>query len=204
MKGLIQKDLYQMLKNCKMFFLIDIVFIGVSFFSDDKSIFIAFPVLIAAIIPITMLSFDERSGWMDYSGTLPYSEKQIVSEKFLFGLIIQLVISAVVLTVLFIHGSINGSVDIMNDLETIGGLFAMSLLFPSVCLPFCFKFGTEKGRFVYYLVIVAAVAALTQINPVTWEFSPIKGKEWILYVLTVILYAVSWMISVRLLKSKKA
>lgn len=203
MKGLIVKDLYQMTRNCKMFFIIDLFFIMISFFSDDNSMFIAFPVLMAAIIPITLLSYDERYGWLEYSGTLPYSEKQIVSAKFLFGLIIQIIISALVFIVLIVQGNINKSVDISNTLKNISELFILSLLFPSICLPFCFKFGTEKGRFVYYFVIIAAGGTLTQVNSTIWEYSPIKGKEWILYTVIVIFYAVSWMLSVRFLKSKK-
>lgn len=204
MRGLLLKDTYQLTKNCKMFLFIDLIFIAVSFFSKDNIMFIMLPVLTSAILPVTMLSYDERSGWMEYSGTLPYSERQIVSEKYLFGLIAQLATAALIFAVIVIQGKIYGSVDIVGSILDMGKIFALSLVIPSVCMPFCLKLGVEKGRYVYYILIGVATAFFMIFNdPELWEHSPIKDMEWIIFAALAGIYIISWIVSVRMLKSVK-
>ena len=60
-------------KYYKMSFLIDIVFIAVSFVSKENLAFLIFPLIISGVLPITMLGFDEKFKWTHYSGALPYS-----------------------------------------------------------------------------------------------------------------------------------
>lgn len=89
MKGLITKDIFMIAKYFKLYFLMDVIFIAVAFFSPDSSSFLMIPVLLSGIIPITLLAYDERSHWTEYSGALPYSKAQIVSAKYLIGLLLQ-------------------------------------------------------------------------------------------------------------------
>ena len=115
MKGLLLKDFYQLIKNCKLFFLFDIVFLAVSFIYEGNMMFIGFPVMFSGILPLTLLAYDEREGWSEYCGTLPFSEKQIVSAKFLFGLIAQSVTAAVVAVIVFVQGFIFPERDILDS-----------------------------------------------------------------------------------------
>lgn len=81
MKGLIIKDLYMLVKYFKLYFLLDVIFIAAALISPDNVSFLAIPVLVSGIVPLTLLAYDERSKWLGYSGTLPYSRSQIVSEN---------------------------------------------------------------------------------------------------------------------------
>lgn len=215
MKGLLLKDFYQLIKYCRSFFIIDVIFIGVSLFVDGAEMFVYFPIIFSAILPMTLLSYDERSGWMEYSGTLPYSANQIVSAKYLFGLIVQAVTASVIISVVFVCGAIfnAGGLDMasnifVENLLLIGIIFVVSQLCPAICIPFCLKFGTEKGRIAYF-VIIALVAAVCmslydkygdQMQLLTkncsWIILPILGG-------IAVLYAVSWIISIPLLRSVK-
>lgn len=204
MRGLLLKDTYQFAKNCKMLLLSDLILIVVSFFSKDNIAFCMIPILTSAILPITMLSFDERCGWTEYSGALPYSESQIVSEKYLFGLLAQSATAVLVFAALIVQGMIYDGVDLVGNAMVMGGIFAVSLVIPSICMPFCLKLGVEKGRFVYYILVGAgSVCVMVFSDPEAWEQSPIKGMEWIILAAIAGIYIISWIVSVKVLKSVK-
>ena len=105
------------------------------------------------MIPVNLLAYDERSRWMQYSGTLPYTKAQIVCGKYLIGLLTQL-------TVLIATGFAQ-TVKMIIARNFVPGDFAVlmllmlivSTLTSSICLPFVFKLGVEKGRTAYYIMI---------------------------------------------------
>lgn len=207
MKGLLLKDTYQLVKQCKVFFLIDVFFLAAGIFLDGVGMFALFPVMLSGTLPITLLSLDERSGWNGYRGTLPYTDGQIVSEKYMFGLIVQAATSVIVLAALIVKGIVYGDLDIMGNVAAIGAIFAGSLVFPALCLPFCFKFGTEKGRIVYFIVIALIIGVFSSVlnkTAVDTENLTNIGRSAIVPCVMVIpVYAVSWAVSVPLLKSVK-
>ena len=92
MKGLLLKDWYMVKTYCRAYLLIAVVFIALSFFSDNNMFFVFYPCLLCGMIPVNLLAYDERSRWTQYSGTLPYTKTQIVSGKYLIGLFAQLAI----------------------------------------------------------------------------------------------------------------
>lgn len=207
MKGLFIKDFYQLIKYCRMFFLIDLVFFAMPFFSEENIMFAFFPVLFTGMLPVTLLSYDERSGWSDYSGTLPYDEKQIVSEKYLLGLLTQALTAVLTAAVLFISGLVRHDNGFLANLPAIGVMFVISLVFLTLCMPLCYKFGTEKAR-VMYLILAAILSALSvgMVDKLTDGFGKILTNAPILpLILAVIIaaYIVSWFLSISFLKSTK-
>lgn len=153
MKGLILKDWYMMKKYCRAYLLITVVFIAVSLFSNDNMFFVFYPCLLCGMIPVNLLGYDERSRWMQYSGTLPYTKTQIVSGKYLIGLLSQITILvatgvAQAAKMLIAHNFELGDFAVLMLLMLI-----VSTLTSSICLPFVFKLGVEKGRTAYYVMI---------------------------------------------------
>ena len=209
MKGLLLKDYYQLIKNCKMFFLFDVLFLAISFGSERSAMFMGFPVMFSGILPMTLLSLDEREGWTDYCGTLPFSEKQIVSAKFLFGLITEFVTAAIVSAVVFVRSIIFPEYGFLENLLIVGVMFIASLVFPALCLPFCYKFGTEKGRVAYLIVIALTTGVCMPMYGTIVDFfeKAEAGSTNIIFPLILIgiaaVYIISWLISIPLLKSKK-
>ncbi len=206
MKGLLTKDFYMTLKYCKFLFLADVVFIAISFVSEEDALFMLFPILFAGMIPVTLLSCDERSGWTVYSGTMPYSRGQLVSVKYLTAPIIGVICSAIILGLMILRMSLFGEADFAEALISVGTVFVASLLLPALCMPFCFRFGTEKGRIVYFIVlllITAAVGGLTNGGSSVPE--NVNGLvPMIIPAAIALLYAVSWVISIALYKRKAA
>lgn len=156
MKGLLLKDLYMIKKYCRAYFFMIAIFVAASAFADgDNLFFVFYPSMLSGLIPVTLLGYDERSGWDKYSATLPYSRAQIVSGKYIIGLSLQLIIILLIGIIQTVkigaYGTINGE----GVLLLVALLFIVSCLSSSLCLPFMFKYGVEKGRIAYYIMIGA-------------------------------------------------
>ncbi len=153
MKGLLLKDWYMVKTYCRAYLLITVVFIAFSFFGENNMFFVFYPCLLCGMVPVNLLAYDERSRWMQYSGTLPYTKAQIVSGKYLIGLFVQL---AVLLTTGIgqaVKMSVAGGF-VFGDFAVLMLLMLIvSTLSSSICLPFVFKLGVEKGRAAYYVMI---------------------------------------------------
>lgn len=159
MRGLLLKDWYMAKKYCKSYLLITVVFVAISLVSDGNMFFVFYPCLLCGMIPVNLLGYDERSRWMQYSGTLPYTKTQIVSGKYIIGLLAQLAI-------LFVTGGAQAAKMIVAGDFVFGYFIVLMLLMlivstftSSISLPFMFKLGVEKGRTAYYIMIGFVCAA---------------------------------------------
>ena len=153
MKGLFLKDWYMMKKYCRAYIVIAAVFIAVSVVSDDNMFFVFYPCMLSGMIPVNLLGYDERSHWVQYSGSLPYTKTQIVSAKYLIGLFAQV-------TMLIVTGLAQGTKMIINGNFALNDFIVLMLLMlttatltSSISMPFIFKLGVEKGRIAYYVMI---------------------------------------------------
>ncbi|MCI8360416.1 MAG: ABC-2 transporter permease [Clostridiales bacterium] len=160
MKGLLRKDFYMTVKYCKAYLLIVVIFAAVSASGNGNLFFTFYPVLLASMIPVTLISYDERSKWNGYAEALPYTRRLLVSVKYvmaLLSLVLSLVLCVGVQLVgrLYLH-----AFDPAALLQLTGTLFSVGLLSPAILLPVIFKFGAEKGRIVYYAVVILMYIAL--------------------------------------------
>ena len=142
-----------MKKYCRAYLFIAIVFVAVSFVSNDNMFFGFYPCLLCGMIPVNLLGYDESSRWVQYSGTMPYTKTQIVSGKYLIGLLAQL-------TMLVATGIAQAAKMIIAGSFVLGDfavlmllMLTVSMLTSSISLPFIFKLGVEKGRTAYYVMI---------------------------------------------------
>ena len=94
MSGLLLKEWYMMKKYCRAYLLIAAMFLVLSCI-EDNLFFTFYPCLLCSMIPVNLLSYDERCGWDRYSGTLPCTKRQLVSSKYLVGLLTTLAVMAV-------------------------------------------------------------------------------------------------------------
>lgn len=153
MKGLLLKDWYMMKKYCRSYLFIAVVFIAVSLVSNDNMFFVFYPCLLCGMIPVNLLGYDERSRWVQYSGTMPYTKTQIVSGKYLIGLLAQLTMLIVTGVVQAVKMMVAGDFILGDFAVLILLMFIVSTLTSSISLPFIFKLGVEKGRTAYYVMI---------------------------------------------------
>ena len=209
MKGLFLKDFYMMKKYCRYYLLIMLIFLLVSVFSDNNFFFILYPVILSSMIPVTLISYDEKSKWNFYADTLPVSRKQLVSVKYMMMLI--LLGTGILLIGVIQFGRMlyfqNFSVEtlvLLTGILLIAGTLSSSLL-----LPVIFKMGVEKGRLAYYLVlgvicaVFAGMGVLTSKESVQNVFLPSVKTVWIIAGGAVLLFIFSWFLSVRFYQKRE-
>ena len=214
MKGLLLKDLYMSEKYCRVFLLIVVVFFGMSLMSGPGFFLLAYPCILMGLIPASLISYDEREKWDVYSGTLPCSRRQLVSCKYLVGLIGELPVICIT-TVLYALGLFRmGAFDPHAVLGMAAVFLLLGLIGPAATLPFMFRFGAEKGRIAYFAVIIllcGVSAAFGSIqgsgvgeNALTaGNVMPQAGVSFFLAVLAVLFYAVSWRLSIAFYKKRE-
>ena len=214
MKGLLLKDLYMSEKYCRVFLLIVVVFFGMSLMSGPGLCLLAYPCILMGLIPASLISYDEREKWDVYSGTLPCSRRQLVSCKYLVGLIGELLVICIT-TVLYALGLFRmGAFDPHAVLGMAAVFLLLGLIGPAATLPFMFRFGAEKGRIAYFAVIIllcGVSAAFGSIqgsgvgeNALTAGIvMPQAGVSFFLAVLAVLFYAVSWRLSIAFYKKRE-
>lgn len=206
MKGLLLKDLYMSLKYCKSFVVIAVVFITVSLFSHNNLIFTYYPCLIAGMLPVTLLGYDEQSNWNKYCETMPYSKTQIVLSKYIIGLAAQGLAFILTCIAQVVKGITDDNFNVSDYLGILSIIIAVSFLAPSLCMPFIFKYGMNKGRIAYFIVMGVACASgyifLSHAELLFDRFSTILINT-VMCVLSVLIYALSLFISVTVYKRRE-
>lgn len=159
MKGLLLKDWYMVQKYFKMYLFIAVVFLAMSLIDTGNLFFVFYPCLLCGMLPVSLLGYDERSHWLQYSSTLPYRKSQIVSAKYLIGLLAQIAMLLVTGIAQGVKMAVSGTF-VLNDFMVLLLLLLIVATFTSsISLPFIFKLGVEKGRMAYYVMIGFASAA---------------------------------------------
>ena len=129
----------------------------------DSNLFLSFyPCLLAGMIPGTLLAYDEQSKWDAYSGALACTRSQLVSAKYLVGLGLEAAMLLLCVAASAFRMSRNGAITGVELLLQAGIMVLISLIVPAVTLPLMFRFGVEKGRVAFFVVVAAAcVGSLT-------------------------------------------
>ena len=145
MKALILKDTYVIWRQMKYFLVMILLFSALpSGFNN------AFAVVYAAMLPYTALAYDERSNWEQMAAVMPYSTRDIVLGKYVFG---WLCIAAAAVLSLLLQAALSLVSSrvfspAMMVMSALGGLCILS-----ISLPVMFRFGVEKGRMAMFLII---------------------------------------------------
>lgn len=210
MKGLLLKDFYMTIKYCKFWLLIIVCIIAVSVFDRSMAFWVVFPVVLASTLPVTIMSYDERCGWMSYSDTLPCKRTQVVSSKYILSIIAVTMTCFLIAIVQAFLGFKNGTFEITEYVPLVISVFSLGITSPALMMPIIFKFGVEKGRIVYYLVIALLVglgmgfsvifSAAENSNSIN-QF--LKYGYIVVFSITIIIFAVSWLLSIQIYKNRE-
>ena len=151
MKALILKDTYVIWRQMKYFLVMILLFSALpSGFNN------AFAVIYTSMLPYTALAYDERSKWDQMASMMPYSARDVVLGKYVFG---WLCIGAAAL----LSGLLQMALSLVVDRVFLPGVMVLSVL-GAVCilaisLPLMFRMGVEKGRLAMFLVIFLVCGA---------------------------------------------
>ena len=203
MKGLIRKDLYMIWNYGRMLLLMSAVFLAFSAVAEQNYFFVVYPVLFGGVLPVTLISYEERDGWNRLCDALPLSRKTVVNERYIMTILcflaLYLLTLAVQTTVLIPKGRAAELVQLACLLPGVG------LMAPAVMIPVTLRWGVEKGRIAYFIFIGVVVAlGVMGANAITDLNAEVGGPVmWAIPIVAVALFALSWLLSIRIYEKRE-
>ncbi|HCL02249.1 MAG TPA: ABC-2 transporter permease [Lachnoclostridium phytofermentans] len=203
MLGLIKKDLFT-LKKQLIIIIFFAIFYGALSFAEPSyySMFAYMVTLFSVFVPMTSLAYDDRSQWNKYAITMPVTRKQLVYSKYLISILAIGITGVLCLALsLLIDKSITA-----ESLVTIVSSLSIGILFISINIPFNFKFGVEKSRFIIiglFGIPTVLIVILSKANV------PLPSEEFLLKLvrflpfLAIALLIISILISVSIVEKKE-
>ena len=189
MKGLLLKDAYQTWYYAKGVVVAAMVMMGagVATMMNGANFFIVYAGFLLGMLPMTLLAYDQTSKFNAYSAALPATKEQLVGCKYIFGLcglVLAEIFAAVALGVAQLHWAAVDGALVVSTLVQVG---MTTLLNSAILLPLNYRFGYEKAKYVFYLM-VGLIAAVMGFGVAANEDGVVRNL--------LLLYALSWRLSV--------
>ncbi|MEG0127480.1 MAG: ABC-2 transporter permease [Clostridia bacterium] len=155
MKGLLLKDLFVITKQLKLFLIVIPI---MSLFGGGSMAGLA--ILMGAVLPMTAIAYDERSKWNEMAVMMPYSKQSLVLSKYLLGYLCMLGAAVLVLLGHSIAAMV-GLQRMQGNITLLMMYLSMGMIFIAINTPILFRFGSEKGRFVFIIAMGLVAASST-------------------------------------------
>lgn len=159
MLGLIEKDLRLTLtrKQTLIIFLAIALFMGISM---DGTFVIGYFTMLAMIMSVGTISYDEFDNGFAFLMTLPFERKTYVREKYLLSLLFVAAAWSIG-TILYCIGSVirHNTAALSDELPVMPVLIPLFYLAAAIMIPLQLKYGAEKSRLALAVIfgIIAAV-----------------------------------------------
>lgn len=156
MKALLRKDFYVAKKQGGVLLGLALLF---CLLPKMGTLANTYAVVMAIMIPLSTITYDEQCKWDKYAAMLPYTPWQIVWSKYVLTFLC-LLAGAVMILLASAMRAVYGE-GLLYGEELLGNLVLLLavLLMLDVSLPLVYRFGSEKGRLVMILVMLACLAA---------------------------------------------
>ena len=160
MKGLFYKEARCLWQYGKSYILLVVIFFGLAFLNGGSEganpLWLLYPVFFVGSLPASLLSADEKDGWLTYCDTLPVTRRQIVTVKYITCLVTAAAVCLLAVPVVLLRHDTVAAMPFLAMMPPVG------LIVPSVMLPTTYKLGATKGRVVYIvmLMVMAGVCVL--------------------------------------------
>lgn len=204
MKGLLQKDLYMIWRYGRTLLAMSLIFLAVGALPNENNyFFVIYPVLFAGVLPVTLLSYEERFGWDKTCDTLPLSRKTVVCARYVTTLGCFAAIYALTLAVQAAVLLPRGRAGELRDLAALLPCFGLAA--PAVMLPLSLRYGVEKARIVYYVLIggVCAVGVIVMRSGPRVSGQLSSRDMTVALLACVLVFAASWLLSIRLYEKRE-
>ena len=159
------------------------------------------------MIPISLVNYDKAFRWNEYSMTLPYTKAQLVSSKYIIAL--SSLFTALILTAVgyFVSMNRNGFFEIRSFIFLMMTVLASSLVTSGISLPLIFRFGAEKSRMMLYVIVGVTAAVCSIGNRMLYNGIHLNYNDYVMVVAVfcavLVLYAVSWILSIRIYRARE-
>ncbi len=152
MRGLIEKDLRLTLarKQTLVIFFVMALFMGLSM---DGSFIIGYLTMLATIMSVGTISYDEFDNGFAFLMTLPFDRKTYVREKYLFSLVLSAAAWCIG-AVLYCIGSLirHSAINLTDELPVLLAILPVLYLSAAILIPLQLKYGAEKSRIVFFII----------------------------------------------------
>ena len=192
MLGFIKKDLLMIKSNIKIFVILLIIYVFMTFQGQmDLSFLLPF---MSVMIMMSTFSYDTFNKWDAYAVTLPNGRKNSVMGKYI-ATIILIEITTIIITILSFTISYAKTkiIDFENIIGTIFGSLFATILLQSFMYPAMYKFGPEKARIGIFVVVFGVaiiggtVAKYVDLSPMIKMLDSIGTYWMIVFPVTMIL-----------------
>ena len=161
----------------------------------------------AGILPVTLISYEERDKWQSYSALLPVSRAKLVSEKYVFTLLLLCAWFALLAVAFTVRSAFLDMPLGEDSVQTFLVFAAFGLCLPTVLLPAVFKLGTEKAR-IFYIVMLCVFGALfgligAQTKTGAFIFPESFSFGVPVFFGVLVLFAASWALSIKLFQKRE-
>ena len=201
MKGLLLKDFYNV-KNLILYYaLVAAVFAVVSVVSSNIYFFCGFMIFISVGLVSSTISYDAQDKWDRYALSSGVSRRTAVLSKYVFT-VVTILCSLALGLILALALGYRQAVDF---LPVVAYSFA-GVLSVGIVLPCFFRFGVEKARVSYMIVIVFTVALMVGGISLFERLNFAAQAPWMLVllaVLSVAILAISYFVSLRIYRNKE-
>lgn len=157
MRGLLYNDWIIMWKQCWLQIICIILFGVFSIIGDNQS-FLLFVVLYSALLPQTIMAYNEKNKWDRMALTMPVSRDQIVAERYIMSFTL-VAVAFIICTVFSFAKSLIGGGSINEALQVVLLMGGVTLIINSIYMPVIFRFGMERAR-LCVIIIAGAVGAV--------------------------------------------
>ena len=150
MIGLIKKDLYVADKSTRLMLVLALLFSAVPSLGAFGS---TYAMMLAFMMPLNSIAYDERCKWDRFAAMLPYRTEQVIWSKYVLSYIFTLLAECILLLGALIRSRLSINFDLTEEIQT-GLLLVVAMLFmTSLGLPALYRFGSEKGRLVMIVLM---------------------------------------------------
>lgn len=156
MIGLLKKDLYVADKSGRLLLVLALVFSMVPSLGAFGS---TYAMMMAVMMPLSSIAYDERCKWDRYAAMLPYRMGQLVWSKYLLSYLYTLLGGGIIVLGAFLRGVTTGAADWKETAEMSVMLAVVMLFITALGLPMLYRFGSEKGRIAMILCMGVGVGA---------------------------------------------
>lgn len=203
MIGLLIKDFSIIKKQVKIGIII-LLFAAVwAFYEKNTTMFAYMSILLAFFLPITTIGYDERSQWNKYALCMPLKKSYLVTSKYVLGF---LTVSISVIVFYLLTFLIDSKLSI-DQLQIGLAILSGGMIFLSIYLPICYRFGTEKTR--YIIIILSFLPTIIMFLLKKFNILVEPKEETLLLLLKLLpiiglfIVFLSVMISIHIIKNKE-
>ena len=203
MKGLLRKDFYLLWYYSRMLPVLVFGFILFSAFasSGESPFFTYYPCILGSALSINLLAYDESEHWCGYCDTLPVTRRQYVSGKYIIAFLCSGVIFLLSAAAAAVRFCRSGSWNLIDWGDQAAVLATIAFLPAALCLPLLFKYGAQKGR-IAFIAVIGCFCGLTVVVDMP-QLSGLSLPVVLLPILALIIFAASWLLSIRFYQKRE-